>query len=167
MKIKLDSFKGDNLIQIDQKETIELPSDLNVEHKYAECAVKGVLEKNGEEYMLHLSVSLDIEFKCDMCLAPVTDNVYFDISEKFSTILSEDDEENEIWSVKNNEIDILAHIKRNMIVNMPMKILCKSDCKGLCLKCGKNFNDGDCKCDKKVYDPRFESLKSLFTDKEV
>ena len=32
---------------------------------------------------------------------------------------------------------------------------------GLCPKCGKNLNTGDCGCDKRDIDPRLEALKSL------
>ena len=66
------------------------------------------------------------------------------------------------------EIDITSSIKRNLLLNLPMKVVCKEDCKGLCSICGSNLNHGDCGCDKTHIDPRFESLRSLFKlDEEV
>ena len=46
---------------------------------------------------------------------------------------------------------------------LPSKILCKPDCKGLCYKCGKNLNLGDCGCKKDV-DPRMEALLQLLDE---
>ena len=46
-------------------------------------------------------------------------------------------------------------------LDFPTKHLCKEDCKGLCPKCGKNLNLGDCDCRKKDIDPRLEKLKAM------
>ena len=46
--------------------------------------------------------------------------------------------------------------------NWPAKILCREDCKGLCLVCGKNLNEGDCGCDRFVPDPRLAGIQDLF-----
>ena len=47
-----------------------------------------------------------------------------------------------------------------VLVNWPMKVLCKEDCKGVCQFCGANLNEGQCSC-KKPVDPRLEALKQL------
>jgi len=39
-------------------------------------------------------------------------------------------------------------IKDEIIIDYPMKVLCKEDCKGLCQQCGKNLNEGPCGCKK-------------------
>lgn len=52
-------------------------------------------------------------------------------------------------------------VKTDIILELPAKFLCSEDCKGLCMKCGKNLNEGDCGCDKGSVDPRLEILKQL------
>ncbi len=37
-------------------------------------------------------------------------------------------------------------LKDEIIIDYPMKVLCKQDCKGLCPQCGKNLNEGPCNC---------------------
>ena len=37
-------------------------------------------------------------------------------------------------------------IKEEIILDYPIKPLCKPDCIGLCHKCGKNLNEGGCSC---------------------
>jgi len=46
-------------------------------------------------------------------------------------------------------ITLDGNIKDTLILEDPMKILCKEDCKGLCVICGKNLNYGLCDCSKK------------------
>ncbi|MFH0790761.1 MAG: DUF177 domain-containing protein [Candidatus Omnitrophota bacterium] len=43
-------------------------------------------------------------------------------------------------------IDLIPDIREEIIVDYPIKPLCKPDCKGLCVKCGNNLNEGICKC---------------------
>ena len=43
-------------------------------------------------------------------------------------------------------IDLNPEIREEIILDYPIKPLCRSDCKGLCLKCGKNKNEGGCNC---------------------
>ncbi|MDO8489774.1 MAG: DUF177 domain-containing protein [Candidatus Omnitrophota bacterium] len=43
-------------------------------------------------------------------------------------------------------IDLDPDIREEVILDYPIKPLCKIDCKGLCVKCGKNKNEGGCNC---------------------
>jgi uncharacterized protein len=44
---------------------------------------------------------------------------------------------------------------------LPMKPLCRPDCKGLCAECGKDLNQGPCGCAHEPVDPRWEALRAL------
>jgi uncharacterized protein len=44
------------------------------------------------------------------------------------------------------EIDFSSDIREELILSYPIKTLCSSDCRGICLKCGKNLNEGGCNC---------------------
>ena len=48
-----------------------------------------------------------------------------------------------------------------VIVSLPMKHLCNEECKGICFKCGKNLNEGECDCPKKDIDPRLAPLQAI------
>ena len=43
-------------------------------------------------------------------------------------------------------IDLKPQIREEIILDYPIKPLCSLSCKGLCLKCGKNKNEGGCNC---------------------
>jgi uncharacterized protein len=44
------------------------------------------------------------------------------------------------------KIDLNPDIRDEIILDYPLKPLCRPDCKGLCAKCGKNLNQGKCNC---------------------
>lgn len=54
-----------------------------------------------------------------------------------------------------------AIVREQALFSLPMKPLCREDCRGLCPECGKDLNAGDCACDKRTRDPRLEVLKNL------
>ena len=60
------------------------------------------------------------------------------------------------------ELDIVEFVKICVLMNMPSKILCREDCKGLCPKCGANLNIAECGCDRAVLDPRMSIIRDLF-----
>ncbi len=43
-------------------------------------------------------------------------------------------------------IDLNPDIREGIILEYPIKPLCKPDCKGLCIKCGVNLNEDKCNC---------------------
>ena len=46
-------------------------------------------------------------------------------------------------------IDLNEEIRQETLLNLPQKILCREDCKGLCLGCGVNLNTEACQCKSK------------------
>jgi uncharacterized protein len=57
--------------------------------------------------------------------------------------------------------DIGQVIIEQVSLSLPIKPLCHDDCLGLCVRCGKNLNDGICGCGDESIDVRFEKLKNL------
>ncbi len=58
-------------------------------------------------------------------------------------------------------LDLTEAIRQNALLAIPMKVLCRKDCAGLCPECGKNLNEGQCHCDAKQIDPRWAKLIKL------
>lgn len=46
----------------------------------------------------------------------------------------------------NPVIDLNPDIREEIILDYPIRPLCTPGCKGLCLECGKNLNEGKCNC---------------------
>jgi len=50
-------------------------------------------------------------------------------------------------------LDLTELVRQNLIVTVPLHAVCREYCKGLCLHCGKNLNDGICSCQPDVDEP--------------
>lgn len=59
------------------------------------------------------------------------------------------------------EVDITENIREGVVILLPIKPLCKPDCRGLCPKCGQNLNEKDCGCDRRPEDIRWKGLDKL------
>jgi uncharacterized protein len=51
--------------------------------------------------------------------------------------------------------------REQVLMALPMKPLCREDCRGLCPSCGRDRNVSECSCETRPVDPRLEVLKSL------
>jgi uncharacterized protein len=58
-------------------------------------------------------------------------------------------------------LNLTAALREHILLALPMRPLCKPDCLGLCVECGKNLNEGPCDCVKETIDPRLAELKEL------
>ncbi|MBQ3075282.1 MAG: DUF177 domain-containing protein [Clostridia bacterium] len=100
---------------------------------------------------------------CARCLAPVAREFSIDIDLSVVTAPTESDEDYIL--AEGQKIDLGSFATDTVLLNLPLRLLCREDCKGLCPKCGKDLNQGDCECDHKEIDPRLAGLADFFKDK--
>ena len=58
-------------------------------------------------------------------------------------------------------IDLDPIIREQVLLALPVSVLCREDCKGLCTVCGEDLNEKDCGCERKVVDVRLAKLKDI------
>lgn len=106
---------------------------------------------------------------CSRCLAevPLSLELAFDRMVVSRVGGTEDEEADDLSFMDGSYLDVEAFIHNEILVNWPMKILCKDDCRGLCPVCGQNLNLGECGCDTFVPDPRMAVIQDIFNAKEV
>lgn len=115
------------------------------------------------------SVRLVFDTRCDRCLqeVPTTLNLVFDRVVTSPEMITEE-EEDDTFFMEGYHLNVETFVYNEILVNWPMKILCKADCKGTCPVCGRNLNVGECDCDTFVPDPRMAVIKDIFNaNKEV
>lgn len=157
-------------------ETMEVSFSENVENTMAypdvvcfsePVVIKGVLTNTKKGILFEADGNTEVIYLCSRCLEKVKVPVPFHINEMFYPSGSVENEK-EAETFCDDEIDLTDVIQRSILENLPMKVVCKEECKGLCPKCGKNLNEGDCDCSDTQFDPRLESLRTLFNvDEEV
>ena len=69
--------------------------------------------------------------------------------------------ENPPVEVREKEMSMMS-LTEAVVLNVPMKWLHDSNCKGICKVCGINLNKQSCQCDAEEIDPRLEGLRNLF-----
>lgn len=113
--------------------------------------------------LLKLSGELHFEFSanCLRCLKRVEAAEDIEVNESFVEASKAD--ETDAYAFEGNVVDIDKPLIDNIILALPMKIICSEDCKGLCKTCGINLNIKNCDCDEReIVDPRMEILKDYF-----
>jgi len=99
---------------------------------------------------------------CGRCLAPVTQGFSLELDLPVENEEAESDED--VIIAEGKKIDLASLAQETVFTSLPMRLLCREDCKGLCPKCGKDINTGDCACDHKEIDPRLAGLADFFKD---
>ena len=74
--------------------------------------------------------------------------------------VKDSDVEKEVY--QDGRIDLSNSLRDQILLDVPLIILCREDCKGICLVCGNDLNLNQCKCqDDTNIDSRFAVLKIL------
>lgn len=58
-------------------------------------------------------------------------------------------------------LDLSAVISEQIVLEIPMKPVCRENCKGLCARCGADLNEDKCDCGPGPLDPRLEALRDI------
>lgn len=119
-------------------------------------------------------VTADVEIRyrqgCSRCLqeAETSANIHFQeeylptVDIMTGAVLPPPDEE-EIFLIDSHHIlDLHEAIRQYSILSLPMQPLCRSDCAGLCLRCGANLNVESCRCGESEIDARWSALEAIW-----
>ncbi len=161
---------GDKLLTFDYELPFEAESNDPTSFLYgvsfpSPMKVKGKITNTAGYMLMSLNLSLDYSASCARCLSPVSDSFSLDLEKTVATrdLLGDIDEFklDDYAIIEDGFIDIDEQLREQLEVEFPIRILCREDCKGLCSKCGKNLNEGECDCADEDIDPRMAPLKAL------
>lgn len=128
-----------------------------------------VLFNNGGPLIMTGSLRGDTRLACGRCLEYFEMPLEAEISEVYynQSMPEIKPGEYEEWiPFRGDRIDITPEAIKSLLSSLPMKIVCREDCRGLCQNCGANLNVFTCDCGKDNIDIRFESLKKLLEVKD-
>ena len=118
-------------------------------------------------------VETRVRLACSRCLADYETDIDspFTIFYLRSAGVPQDEEvelaEQDLISVtfEGDEIDFTGEIAEQVLVEIPIKPLCKEECKGLCPNCGTDLNTAECGCSGQQANLTFSVLKNLKVNK--
>ena len=115
--------------------------------------------------------AVEIRIPCDRCLKDVDETFDLDFEKELDMNCSSEEralalDEQIFLDGYNLDVDKLVY--GEILLNWPMKVLCREDCKGICSRCGADLNLGTCDCDSTDLDPRMAKIRDIFSKfKEV
>jgi uncharacterized protein len=119
------------------------------------------LSRNSQGILVQAMLETSVISECVRCLTSTVVPVAVELEELFSYPPSPE----AIYSVDDTGIlDLAPLLREEVILALPMGILCRLDCAGLCPECGQNWNEGPCDCDRSDLDPRLAVLQSRLDD---
>lgn len=139
------------------------PDRARIRVRGARIAAEAKRGRRGVDFRGKLAA--EVELPCDRCLEPHWTAVATD----FSLVLVPEavefgageirvhDDDADLFYVKDGKVTLEAVATEQLHLSLPLKAVCREDCKGLCRQCGTNLNDGTCGCEAPV-DPRLAPL---------
>jgi len=127
------------------------------------------IHKDKDRFRLVGTVRTELELDCGRCLEPfrLPLDGAFDLRYLPASELSNEDEREvteedlDTSFYREDQIDLNELLREQFYLALPMKPLCRDECRGLCPQCGTNLNTGACHCTSGWEDPRLAPLKGL------
>ena len=123
--------------------------------------VSGELKNMAGNAELSIMLSYSLAAVCDRCSADVLMNEELAQQHILARTLQGDEDVDLYIQLQDGRLDLDQLVYDDILLNLPGKILCEEDCKGLCAVCGINLNQGNCECAAERIDPRLEALKQF------
>ncbi len=122
--------------------------------------ITGSVSNKASVVSLNLLIEYIFDAPCDRCGVNAIHNHTVTVDKLLATSI-ERQESDTIITVPDMKFDVDEFVYSEVILDLPSKHLCNENCKGLCEKCGKNLNEGECDCKTREVDPRLAKLMEL------
>lgn len=97
--------------------------------------MEGSVEKYSDTLTFRGRLKSQVKHICARCLREIVN----DVDRPFELV----------YDIKGKEeIETLDDLREILILDHPIRFLCREDCAGLCPRCGENLNEGPCRCSK-------------------
>ena len=158
-----------------EDKVLNLSRDLEMEHFETRLFDYSVADKKPVQFQISgtgskkVEILADIELAlmipCDRCLEDVKTQIKIHTSREVD--LSETEEEKrealeDVDYIDGTMFNAEKFVYGEILMNIPMKVLCRKDCKGICNRCGTNLNYKDCGCDTTELDPQMAKALEVF-----
>ena len=149
--------------------------DLGADAKLAApVETEGTAELVDSDISLQGHLSTTVELICARCLEPIRQPIErdYDLFYRPMKEIAKEEEiqiptaELEIGFYQGNGLHLEDALKEQILLALPMRSLCRPDCRGLCPQCGQNRNLVKCGCPEETVDSRWAPLARLKNESE-
>jgi len=169
VKIDVSKFEQEPL-RFDEEFSVD-PDRLDCEQVTAPMRVrlKGEVRPRSGFVTVAGNCRVEGSVACSRCLEPVQWEVDEDLSVDYRTPsatpldaeLGLEKDDLDVAFLDGDKLDLAELAAEQILLALPMRVVCNESCAGLCPRCGANRNrDGACTCEPEV-DPRWHALADL------
>jgi uncharacterized protein len=138
-------------------------------HFSSPAAYDLTVKKNGEMLNVRGAVECTLTLICGKCLEqfPLHVEGFVDVGLVPKSLMPSESElelkgeDLDTYYYEGDEIDLDPFVYEEIMLNVPIKPVCREDCRGLCSICGRNRNYEDCRCGGESHTLLGEKLKSF------
>lgn len=123
--------------------------------------VKGNISSFAGSAVLDVQLEYDFSMPCNRCMEETLTKFKQKVSHTLVRDLNNEEDSDSYIQVEDESINLDELLYSDIILELPVKYICKEDCKGLCPHCGVNLNKQSCNCSDNQTDPRLEVLRKL------
>ncbi len=155
------------------QELADLIPELDEYCSVAHASGRLEFHRSGSEIRISGWIQGDLNLSCDRCLATFPSSIeasFFYLlkpSTEFHQELETDHEvtgeEVDVYWYEDGQIRAEDLFREQILLQLPMRMLCREDCRGLCAGCGADLNREDCRCEEAGNHGPFSVLASLKT----
>lgn len=132
-------------------------------------AVNAEAELAGKEVRVRGHISGALDAACDRCLEKIKIPVELDFDLPYrpmEEIAQEEDvevgeDELKVGFFSGDGVNLADVVREQVLLSVPMKVICRPDCRGLCPVCGVNRNTRECGCSAQHENSPFAFLKKM------
>ena len=131
-------------VEIDYSISPDELKDISAYSFASPVTIKGKIQNRAGVVRLTYESRAELALECDRCLTQFVREFCYSFEHILVASTNTDDDEYVVCP--NNILDLNELAVSDLLLQLPTKILCKDDCKGLCYTCGKILNEGECSC---------------------
>lgn len=169
MRIELDKLENQRGKFAQVYDVSELPLDDEEVRLVEPAEVSGRIRRDGKDVELQGEVHAKVEVVCGRCLQPVALPIAAEFNERFVRAVSwAAEEQHELQAEDLNiavfdgeGIELNDLVREELLLAVPVNVLCRENCQGLCPTCGIDRNLNNCQCASDEVDSRWQALKEL------
>ncbi|MEE1393645.1 MAG: DUF177 domain-containing protein [Negativibacillus sp.] len=115
--------------------------------------IKGEAQNRAGIVMVRYDADYVLSSSCARCLEPVEQNKH---QEFFHTVVRKlnQEQDDDYIVCEDGVLDLDSLAQDDILLELPIRMLCSEDCKGLCPMCGCNLNQQECGCKQPQWEVR-------------
>jgi uncharacterized protein len=128
-----------------------------------------LLQRTQEGLLVNCRADTSVELECSRCLEPFEYPVKVQFREEFLPTVNvltgaplDAPEDDALRIDEHHILDLTEAVRQYLLIEIPLKPVCRPDCPGLCPRCGRELVDGWCTCEDDTSGPNpFAALRDL------